>query len=168
MQYISWSQDCSMSLYISKSILWTFIPGVNCAWQYYQTTKSAITSEQFCLQNNLSTSKSKMAFSHCNSLTSTLVLLLGASFNTISCFSDYLAYLPNALQQSRQIHQKDCSSLRFLLSTIYPSQTVLPVSGLSIIPVDNDPNWKDDFANPTTNLTANRPTSSTHSWSKPC
>ena len=156
-----------MSLHISKPILWTFIPGVNCAWQYYQTTKSAITSEQFCLQNNLPTSKSKMAFSHCNSLTSTLVLLLGTSFNTISYFSDYLAYLPNAPQQSRQIHQKGCLSLRFLLSIIYPGQTVLPVPGLSIVPVDNDSNWEDAFANPTTNLTANRPTSSTHSWSKP-
>ena len=31
-----------------------FHPGVNCAWQYYQTTKSAITSEQFHLLNLLS------------------------------------------------------------------------------------------------------------------
>jgi len=35
--------------------------------------------------------------------------------------------------------------------------------------VDNDPNWEDAPANPgtNTNLTANRPTSSTCSWSKP-
>ena len=26
-----------------------FHPGVNCTWQYYQTPKSAVTSEQFCL-----------------------------------------------------------------------------------------------------------------------
>jgi len=44
----------------------------------------------------------------------------------------------------------------------------LPISGLSIIPADYDPNWEDAPAtNPTTNLTANRPTSSTYSWSKP-
>ena len=34
--------------------------------------------------------------------------------------------------------------------------------------MDNDPNWEDDpTTNPNTNLAANRPTSSTHSWSKP-
>ena len=44
----------------------------------------------------------------------------------------------------------------------------MPVPGPSIIPVDNDPNWKDaSTTNPITNLTANRPTSSTRSWSKP-
>jgi len=33
--------------------------------------------------------------------------------------------------------------------------------------VDNDPNWEDaSTTNPNTNLTANRPTSSTHSWLK--
>ena len=32
--------------------------------------------------------------------------------------------------------------------------------------MNNDPNWKDASANPTTNLTANRPTSFTHSQSK--
>ena len=37
-----------------------------------------------------------MASSHHNS--STPVLLLGTFFNTISCFSDQIAYLPNALQ----------------------------------------------------------------------
>ena len=31
-----------------------FYPGVNCAWQYYQTPKSAVASEQFCLLNLLS------------------------------------------------------------------------------------------------------------------
>jgi len=46
-----------------------FHPGMNCAWQYYQTSKSAVTSEQFrllnfllqfCLQSiSLCTSKSK-------------------------------------------------------------------------------------------------------------
>jgi len=34
--------------------------------------------------------------------------------------------------------------------------------------VDNDPNWENAPTNPTTNLTANKPTSFTHSWSKPC
>jgi len=29
-----------------------FHSGVNCTWQYYQTPKSAVTSEQFCLQFN--------------------------------------------------------------------------------------------------------------------
>jgi len=41
----------------------------------------------------------------------------------------------------------------------------LPVSGPSIVPADNDSNWEDT---PTTNtITANRPTFSTHLWSKP-
>ena len=44
----------------------------------------------------------------------------------------------------------------------------MPVSGPSIIPVDNDPNWEDAPANPSTNNNiANRPMSSTRSWSKP-
>jgi len=43
----------------------------------------------------------------------------------------------------------------------------LPVPGPSIVPVDNDPNWEDaPTTNPITNLTANRPTSFTHLWSK--
>ncbi len=49
------------------------------------------------------------------------------------------------------------------------SQTVSPVPGPSIVPTDNNPNWKDTSAtNPTTNtITANKPTSSTCSQSKP-
>ena len=45
----------------------------------------------------------------------------------------------------------------------------MPILGSSIILVNNDPNWKDaPTTNPITNtITANRPTSSTHSWSKP-
>ena len=31
-----------------------FHPSVNCTWQYYQTPKSAVASEQFCLLNPLS------------------------------------------------------------------------------------------------------------------
>ena len=43
----------------------------------------------------------------------------------------------------------------------------MPIPGLSIVPVDNDPNWEDTpTTNPNTNLTANRPTSSTRSRSK--
>ena len=99
---------------------------------------------------------------------STLVLLLGTPFNTISCFSDQVAYLPNVLWHSRQIHQWGCSSPRSPSSTIQPSQTVLPVPGPSIIPANNDPNWEDaPTINLITNLTANRPTSSTRSQSKP-
>ena len=110
-----------------------------------------------------------MASSCCNSSTSTLVLPLGTPFNTISHFSNHLAYLPNAPQYSKQIHQRGYSSPRSLSSTIYPSQTALPVSGPSIISADNDSNWENaPTTNPTTNLTANKPTSSTHSWSKPC
>ena len=45
----------------------------------------------------------------------------------------------------------------------------MPVSGLSIILVDNNLNWKNAPAtNLITNLTANRPISSTHSWLKLC
>ena len=113
--------------------------------------------------------KSKIASSHNNSSTSTPVPLLGTLFNTISCFSDYLAYSPNALWHSKWIHQTGCSSLRSPSSTIQPGQTVLPVPSPSIAPVDNDSNWEDALTtNPTTNtITANRPTSFTCSWSKP-
>jgi len=106
-----------------------------------------------------------MASSHCNS--STLVPSLRTPFNTISCLSDQMAYPPNVLQHSRQIHQRGCSSLRFPSSTIQPGWTFLPVPGLSIVPVDNDPNWEDAPTNSSTNNNiTNRPTSSTHSWSK--
>jgi len=107
-----------------------------------------------------------MASSHCNSLT--LVPLLGTPFNIISRFSDQMAYLQNALQYSRQIHQRGCSSPRSPSGTIQPSQTVSPVPGPSIVPADNNPNWEDAPANPNTNNNiANRPTSSTHLWFKP-
>ena len=44
----------------------------------------------------------------------------------------------------------------------------MPVPGPSIVPADNDPNWEDaPTTNPITNLTANRPISSTRLWSKP-
>jgi len=83
-------------------------------------------------------------------------------------FSDQMAYLPNAPQHLRQIHQRGHSSLRFPSSTIQPGQTVLSVPGPSIVPADNDPNWEDaPTTNPITNLIANRPTSSTCSQSKP-
>jgi len=86
----------------------------------------------------------------------------------ILCFSDQMAYPPNVPQRSRRIHQRGRSSPRSPSSTIQPGWTVLPVPGPSIVPVDNDPNWEDaPTTNPNTNLTANRPTSSTHSWSKP-
>ena len=79
-----------------------------------------------------------------------------------------MAYLPNVPQYSRQIYQRGRSSPRSPSSTIQPSQTVLPVSGPSIVTVDNDPNWEDAPNNPiTNNNTANRPTSSTRLWSKP-
>ena len=154
-----------------------FYPGVNRAWQYYQTSKSAVASEQFCLLNSLSqfrlqptrlrTSKVQMAFSRRNS--STLILLLGTPLNIISRFSEPMAYLPNIPWRSRQLHQRGYSSPRSPSSTIQPARTVLPVPGPSIVPADNNPNWEDA---PTTNLNtnnniANRPTSSTRSWSKP-
>ena len=45
----------------------------------------------------------------------------------------------------------------------------MPVPGPSIVPADNNPNWEDAPTNPSTNNNiANRPTFSTHSWSKPC
>ena len=45
----------------------------------------------------------------------------------------------------------------------------MPVPGPSIVSVDNDPNREDaPTTNPNTNLAANKPTSSTHSWSKHC
>ena len=108
-----------------------------------------------------------MASSRCNS--STPVPPLGSPFNTISCFSDQMAYPPNAPQCSRWIHQRGRSSPRSPSSTIQPSRTVLPIPGPSIIPADNNHNWEDAPTNPiTNNNTANRPTSSTRSWSKPC
>ena len=80
-----------------------------------------------------------------------------------------MAYLPNAPRYLKRIHQRGCSSLRSPSNTIQPGQTVLPAPGLSIVPVDNNPNLEDAPAtNPSTNNNiANRPTSSTHSWSKP-
>ena len=107
-----------------------------------------------------------MASSCCNS--STPVPPLGIPFNTISHFSDQMAYLPNMPWCSRQIHQRGYSSLRSPFNTIQPGQTVLPVPGPSIVPADNDPNWEDTpTTNPIANLTANRPTSSTCLQSKP-
>jgi len=82
----------------------------------------------------------KIASSYCNSSTSTPVPPLGTSFNTISCFSDHLAYLPNVPQCSRWIHQRGHSSPRSLSSTIHPGWTVLPVPSPSIVPTDNNPN----------------------------
>ena len=74
-----------------------------------------------------------------------------------------MAYLPNASQWSRQIHQRGYSSLRSPSSTVHSGQIILPVSGPSIVPMDNDPNWEDTpTTNPITNLIANRPTFSTH------
>ena len=58
-------------------------------------------------------------------------------------------------------------STRSPSSIIQSGWTASPVPGPSIIPVDNDSNWEDaPTTNPITNLTANRPTSSTCSWSK--
>jgi len=86
----------------------------------------------------------------------------------ISRFSELMAYLPNAPRHSRRLHQQGHSSPRSPSSTIQPARTVLPVPGPSIVPADNDPNWEDASANPSTNNNiANRPTSSTCSRSKP-
>ena len=80
-----------------------------------------------------------------------------------------MAYLPNAPQHSRQIHQRGHSSPRSPSGTIQPGRTVLPISSPSIVTVDNDPNWENaPTTNSITNLTANRPTFSTCSQSKPC
>ena len=92
---------------------------------------------------------------------------LRTPFNTILYFSNHLAYPPNAPQCSRWIHQRDCLSPKSPSSTVHPGWTVLSVPSPSIIPADNDPNWEDAPANSTTNNTANRPTFSTRSWSKP-
>ena len=71
-------------------------------------------------------------------------------------------------QHSRQLHQRGRSSPRSPSSTIQPAQTILPVPGPSIVPADNNPNWEDAPTNPSTNNNiANRPMSSTRSWSKP-
>ena len=99
---------------------------------------------------------------------STLVLPLGTPFNMISHFSDQMTYPPNMLWCSRRIHQRSWSFSRSLSSTIQPSWTVLPIPGPSIVTTDNNPNWEDAPANSiTNNNTANRPISSTCSWSKP-
>jgi len=183
---ITWQTDSAAHKLKPRSFhesahLWVhsadFHPSVNCAWQYYQTSKSAVASEQFCLLNPLSQFrlhfnltnlhfKVQMASSCHNS--STLVPSLGTSFNMISCFSDQTAYPPNTPWYSRQIHQRGRLSLRSPSSTIQPGRTVLPVPGPSIVPANNNPNWEDaPTTNSITNLTANRPTSSTHSQSKP-
>ena len=108
-----------------------------------------------------------MASSHRNS--STPVPLLGTPFNTILRFSEPMAYLPNVPRCLRRLYQRGRSSPRSPSSTIQPARTVLSVPGPSIIPADNDPNWEDAPANSSTNNNiANRPMSSTRSWSKPC
>ena len=107
--------------------------------------------------------KVQIAFSCCNSLISTLVPLLETPFNIILCFSNNLTYLPNTLQCSRHIHQRDQLSSKSLSYTIQPGQTVSPVSGLSIISADNNYNWENASAtNTINNLTFNRLTSSTY------
>ena len=108
-----------------------------------------------------------MASSRHNSLT--LVPLLGIPFNMILHFSNQIAYSPNVLRRSRQIHQRGHLSPRSPFSTIQSSWIVSSVPGPSIVPADNDPNWEDTSANPNTNNNiANRLTSSTCSWLKPC
>ena len=107
-----------------------------------------------------------MASSYCNSLTP--VPSLGTPFNMISHFSDQIAYSPNVPWHSRQIHQRDCLSLKSPSSIIQSGRTVLPISGPSIVLADNDPNWEDTPTNSSTNNNiANRPTSFTCLWSKP-
>ena len=106
-----------------------------------------------------------MASSHRNSSTS--VPPLGTPFNTISCFSELMAYLPNMPWHSRRLHQWGHLSLRSPSSTIQPGWIVLLVPGLSIVLADNNSNWENaPTINPNINLIANRPTSSTRSWSK--
>ena len=114
---------------------------------------------------------SLIAFFYCNSSIHsklTLVLPLGTFFNTISCFSSDLTYLLNTIQYSRYIHQRGQSFLRSPTYTIQSAWTVFPVSGPSIVSMDNDSNWKDaSTTNPATNLISNRFNSSTCSWLKP-
>ena len=174
-QHISWSQGCSTSPLISKSILrtstlvWTTSDSiiklqVCCRFWAVLSAKSSVTV--LSVIHFTSHFKVQMASSHCNS--STPVPLLGTPFNMILCFSEPMAYLPNAPWCSRRLHQWGCSSLRSPSSTIQPGWTVLPVPGPSIVTVNNDPNWENaSTTNPNTNLTANKPTSSTHSQSKP-
>ena len=79
-----------------------------------------------------------------------------------------MAYPPNVPRRSRRIHQRGCLSLRSPSSIIQPGWTVLPVPGPSIVTADNDSNWENASANPSTNNNiANRLTFSTHLWSKP-
>ena len=162
-QYISWSQGCSTSLLISKSIPWTstwcepylIVLSDSQVYCCFWTVPSVIQPY------NLHFKVQMASFRH-NS--STLVPPLGTSFNTILCFSGQMAYLLNAPWCSRQIHQRGHSCLRSPSSTIQPSQTVLSVPSLSIISADNDPNWENVSANSSTNNNiANRPTSSTYS-----
>ena len=166
-QHISWSQGHSTSLYISKSIFWTSTS----VWTVPDSiirlpSLLSLLSSSVCNPFHV-TLKVQMASSRRNS--STPVPPLGTPFNTISRFSDQMAYPPNAPRRSRRIHQRGRSSPRSPSSTIQPARTVSPVPGPSIVPMDNDPNWEDaPTTNPNTNLTANRPTSSTRSWSKLC
>jgi len=161
-----------------KSIhLWVhsanFHSGVNHTWQYYQTSKSAVASEQFRLLNpllqfhlqfNLTNSHFKVQMASSCHNSSTLVPPLGTPFNTILHLSDQIAYPPNVPQHSKQIHQRGRSSLRSPSSTIQPDQIVSPIPGPSIVPADNDPNWEDVPTNPSTNNNiTNRPISFTHS-----
>jgi len=120
-----------LRLFHKSTHLWVysadFHSGVNRDWQYYQTPKFAIAFEQFHLLNplsqfhlqfNLTNSHFKVQIASSRYNSSTLIPLLRTSFNMISRFSDQMAYLPNAPQYSRQIHQKGHSSSRSPSSTI--------------------------------------------------
>ena len=107
---------------------------------HFWAVLSAKSSVTVLSANNLHISKSKIASSDHDCSILTLVPPLGTPFNTISCFSDHLAYLPNALQYSKWIHQRGHSSPRSPSSTVYPGWIVSPVPGPSIISTDNDSN----------------------------
>ena len=109
-QHISWSQGRSTSPLISEYILRTSTPVWTAPDSIIRLAKSAVASEQFRLYSiSLRTSKVQMASSRRNS--STPVPPLGTPFNTISHFSDQMAYPPNAPRRSRWIHQRGRSSL---------------------------------------------------------
>jgi len=97
-QYISWSQGYSISLYISKSILQTFISSVNCTW--YNTFVSTVTTNGitsyifFYLQNLYTTMNQVLLLAYYPSLQIKITIQTSECiWNEISLYSTPISLL---------------------------------------------------------------------------
>ena len=170
-QYISWSQGYSTSLYyqalfielytlcISELTLWTFI-----SWYELFLTVLSDSQVYYCFLNSFICKKELFLHFKVQWLSPTVTLhpIQGQLwFHHLGNLSTQFHI--SIITSLEHIYQRGWSSPRFPTYTIQPAQIVLPVPGPSIILTDNDPNWEN---NSITNLTTNRPNSSTHSQLK--